>query len=56
MRLSAMDFSKAFDSVNHELLSYKLKDVPLNQNGIKAFLRIVHSALFTIVFKDNGNV
>ena len=26
----AMDFSKAFYSVNHELLSYKLKDVPLN--------------------------
>ena len=30
VRLFAMDFSKAFDRVNHELLSYKLKDVPLN--------------------------
>ena len=27
VRLFTMDFNKAFDSVNHELLSYKLKDV-----------------------------
>ena len=26
VRLFAMDFSKSFDSVNHELLSYKLKE------------------------------
>ena len=32
VRLFAMDFSKAFGSVNHELLSYKLKDVPLNHS------------------------
>ena len=30
VRLLAMDFSKAFDRVNHGLLSNKLKDVPLN--------------------------
>ena len=30
VRLFAMDFSKAFDNVNHELLSYKVKDIPLN--------------------------
>ena len=30
VRLFTMDFSKAFDSVNHKLLSIKLKGVPLN--------------------------
>ena len=32
VRLFAMDFSKTFDSVNHDLLPYKLKDVPLNHS------------------------
>ena len=30
VRLFTMDFSKAFDSVNHKLLSIKLKGVPLH--------------------------
>ena len=30
VRLFKMDFSKEFDSVNHKLLSIKLKGVPLN--------------------------
>ena len=30
MHLFAMDFSKAFDIVYHELLSYKVKEIPLN--------------------------
>ena len=32
VRLFAMDFSKAFDSVKHELLANKLKKLPLNPN------------------------
>ena len=28
VRSFALDFSTAFDSVNHELLSYELKDIP----------------------------
>ena len=38
VRLFAMDFSKAFDSVNRGLLSYKLKDVPLNPFIINWYL------------------
>ena len=30
VRMFAMDFRKAFDSVNHQLLATKLKDIPLN--------------------------
>ena len=35
VRVFAMDFSEAFNSVRHELLSYKLKLLPLNAYIIK---------------------
>ena len=43
MRLFAMDFCKAFDSVNHELLSYKLKDMPLNPIIINWYLSFLEN-------------
>ena len=43
VRLFAMDFSKAFDSVNHELLLYKLKDVPLNPFIINCYLSFLEN-------------
>ena len=43
VRLLAMEFSKAFDSVNHELLSYKLKDVRLNPFKINWFLSFLEN-------------
>ena len=38
VRLFAMDFSKAFDSVKHHLLAEKLKNLPLNAYIINLYL------------------
>ena len=43
VRLFAIDFSDAFDSVNHELLSYKLKDIPLNPFIINWYLSFLEN-------------
>ena len=43
VRLFAMDFSKAFDSVNRRFLSYKLKDVPLNPFVINWYLSFLEN-------------
>ena len=47
-----MDFSKAFDSVNHELLSYKLKDVPLNPFIINWYLSFLENRQQCIIYNS----
>ena len=51
-RLFVMDFSKAFDSVNHELLSYKLKDVPLNPFIINWYLSFLENRQQCIIYNS----
>ena len=38
IRVFAMDFSKAYDCVNHELLSSKLRQLPLNPPIVNWYL------------------
>ena len=47
-----MDFSKAFDSVNHELLCYKLKDVPLNPFIINWCLSFLENRQQCIIYNS----
>ena len=47
-----MDFSKAFDSVNHELLSYKLKDVLLNAFIINWYLSFLENRQQCIIYNS----
>ena len=53
VRLFAMtDFSKAFYSVNHELLSYTLKDVPLNPFIINWYLSFLENSQQCIIYNS----
>ena len=52
VRLFAVDFSKAFDSVNHELLSYKLRDAPLNPFIINWYLSFLENRQQCIVYNS----
>ena len=52
VRLFAMDFSKAFDSVNHELLSYKLKDVLINPFIINWYLSFLENRQQCIIYNS----
>ena len=52
LRLFAMNFSKAFDSVNRGLLSYKLKDVPLNPFIINWYLSFLENRQQCIIYNS----
>ena len=52
MRLFSMDFSKAFNSVNHKLLSYKLKDISLNPFIINWYLSFLENRQQCIIYNS----
>lgn len=52
VRLFSMDFSKAFDSVKHILLSEKLKNVPLNPYIINCYLNFLKNRRQRVVYND----
>ncbi|CAB4023089.1 RNA-directed DNA polymerase from transposon X-element, partial [Paramuricea clavata] len=52
VRLFSMDFSKAFDSVKHSLLSEKLKTVPLNPYIINWYLNFLKNRKQRVVCND----
>ena len=52
VRLFAMDFSKAFYSVNRGLLCYKLKDVPLNPLIIHWYLSFPENRQQCIIYNS----
>ena len=53
VRVNAMDFSKAFDSVRHELLSNKLKLLPLNAYIINWYQSFLYNRQQRIVHKNH---
>ncbi|CAB4022554.1 Hypothetical predicted protein [Paramuricea clavata] len=52
VRLFSMDFSKAFDSVKHSLLSEKLKTLPLNPYIINWYLNFLKNRKQRVVCND----
>ena len=52
VRLFAMDLSKAFDSVNYELLSYKLKDPFINPFIINWYLSFLENRQQCIIYNS----
>ena len=52
VRLFAMDFSKASDSVNHELLSVKLKKVSLNPFIINWYLSFLEKRQKRVIYNS----
>ena len=52
VRLFTMDFSKAFDSINHKLLSDKLKCLPLNPYIVNWYLSFLENRQQRVVYTD----
>ena len=52
VRLFAMDFSKVFDCVNHEMLSNKLKRVPLDPHIINSYLSFFDNRQQRVVYNS----
>ena len=52
VRLFAMDFSKAFDSVSHQLLANKLKNLPLTPYIINRWLSFLRDRKQRIVYRN----
>ena len=52
VRLFAMDFSKAFDCVNHEMLSNKLKRLPLDPHIINWYLSFLDNRQQRVVYSS----
>ena len=52
VRLFAMDFSKAFDSVKHHLLAEKLKNLPLNAYIINLYLDFLKHRQQRVVYNN----
>ena len=50
VRVFAMDFSKAFDCVNHELLSSKLRQLPLNPLIVNWYLSFLEKRQQRVVY------
>ena len=52
VRMFTMDFSKAFDPVNHYLLANKLKNIPLNPYIVKWWLNFLQDRMQRVVYNN----
>ena len=52
VRMFTMDFSKAFDSVNHYLLANKLKNIPLNPYIVNWWLNFLQDRMQRVVYNN----
>ena len=53
VRMFTMDFSKAFDSVNHYLLANKLNNIPLNPYIVNWWLNFLQDRTQRVVYNND---